>query len=236
MPKLNEVISAILSSLNNAQHQSNKSSRSLADSYKNDDIMKYFALPNASLSEVDITLKYAIKDVGKNTVPQDTDLGNSQAESLYSIRQKVTSSIDLIMQNETVQGKIRSSNANAKETENRLVDDISRYIYQEKQKKKSHEEIADGVTKKCQTVLGEDMNLKSILNQGAVSLMESVAAEEGDGTGTPIDDVEVIVDNDILQGLPESIIQTIQLKARMKNYNWIVDQNSAIGEFVLSDR
>ncbi len=235
MPKLNEVISAILSSLNNAQHQSNKSSRALADSYKNDDIMKYFSLPNASLSEVDITLKYAIKDVGKSTVPQDTDLGNSPAESLYSIRQKVTRSIDQVMQNETVQGKISSSNASVKEIESRLVEDISWHIYQEQQKKKSSTDILDSVTKKFQSILGTDVNQESILRQGAASIMENVAVEDGEKTETSIDDMEVIVDNDILMGLPESVIQTMQLKARMKNYNWIVGKDSETGEFVLSD-
>ena len=45
MPKLNEVVTAILSALSSAQHQSNQVSSQFAKSYKYDETMKYFALP-----------------------------------------------------------------------------------------------------------------------------------------------------------------------------------------------
>ena len=48
-----------------------------------------------------------------------------------------------------------------------------------------------------------------------------------------IQDLEIIIDNEILQKLPESVIQTIHLKATLKNYRWLVTENSSSGEFIL---
>ena len=60
MPKLNSVIASILDSLDSAQHKSNLTTSKLAEQYKTDNTLKYLQLPNAVMSEVDITLRYAI--------------------------------------------------------------------------------------------------------------------------------------------------------------------------------
>lgn len=228
MPKLSEVITAILSSLNNAQHQSNKRSRSLADSYRNDEIMKFFALPNAQLAEADITLKYAIKSVQKTASPEDAK--DSPDETLYAIRKKATRIVDGILRNESVQNGLAAKSLDKKEMECSLVDAVGECMYHGKKKGRSDSEIAKDVEEKLQGVLGCAPAVSTLL-QSKPALLNSVADKAGD----TVDDMEVIVDNEILQGLPESVIQTIQLKARVKNFHWIVDQKSSTGEFIQTD-
>ena len=86
MPKLNEVITVILSSLSIAQHQSNKVSKQFAESYQTDEIMKYFALPNATMSEADITLRYAIKDMVEIAMPHLATSQDISSESRFAAR------------------------------------------------------------------------------------------------------------------------------------------------------
>lgn len=253
MPKLSEVITTVLSSLDKAQHQSNKISRKLANSYKNDEIMKYFALPNASISEADITLRYAVKDIGVANDGLNAEVEDSTTESLYAARARASKIVDVMMQNEKIQNIFDDPNLNHREMVVELVDKASKTIYHGKKIGREEGEIIreimtdfrkvfscfPSVKEKFQETFHETADSDDFVRRTQAFIHDKICSNPeimNVQKAANLDkDMDVIVDGDILQSLPESVIQTVHIKARVKNYHWIVDEKSSTGEFVLTD-
>lgn len=261
MPKLNEVVASILASLDNAQHQSNKVSRNLADNYKNDDVMKFFSLPNATISEADITLRYAIKgdDAVKASPLSRQNLDSSATESLYAARVRAARIVDVLMQDPKLVKLFEGTKINNKYAVEIFVNNSAKIIYNGKKAGRSDLEIAHNIVDCIKPAFDSEevfqKRFSSIFENELYSekFMENVKKyinkklRNNPDIGEPSDenvngnaelipqDIEVIVDNNILQNLPENMIQTIQFKARIRNYRWIVDKNSSNGEFVLAN-
>ena len=285
MPKLNEVITAMLTSLSNAQHQSNQVSSRFADSYKNDETMKYFALPNATVSEADITLRYAIKDMAIAAMPHLAKVMDISSESRFAARHRAFKIIHLLMRNEKIRALFEGTNIDVPEIAMSRIDDISQVIYEGNKNgrdeeeiikdiigiltttfekypevkdkfkstfksseeiveiaqaciKRSDEEIAQLIQKRMRP---NDDKTKDFNNKptghihSRPSFFKRFLQNRQDDFLQQSKDIEIIIDNDILQKLPESIIQTIQFKARVKNYHWIVTEKATSGEFILTD-
>lgn len=238
MPKLSEVITAVLSSLDNAQHQSNKFSRKLADCYKNDDIMKYFALPNAAVAEADITLRYAMKDVVQAASDACATIDDSKTETLYAARTDASKIVSEIMRNDDFRGEIESSGLKIQDVSNKMVDSISETIYQGNKKGFASDDIAKYAMRNVHDMFDDSPNVQKKIQSSMVESFQNTLNKSPKIMGTEVNedkDLEIIVDNDILQKLPEFVIQTIQIKAKVKNYHWIVNDNSSTGEFVQAD-
>ena len=285
MPKLNEVITAILSSLSNAQHQSNQVSSRFADSYKNDETMKYFALPNATVSAADITLRYAIKDMAIAAMPHLARVMDVSSESRFAAHHRAIKIIQLLMLNEKIQALFEGTDINVREIAMSHVDDISQVIYEGNKNGRDEEDIIKDIIKiltstfEVYPTVTKNFNNNFKDSDEIVKLAQACIKRSDDGiadmaqkrmrlnddktsdsanrpNGHPHgrfkffknfinnkpeeppqrpNDIEIIIDNDILQKLPESIIQTIQFKAHVKNYHWIVNDKSSSGEFILTD-
>lgn len=285
MPKLNEVISAILSSLSNAQHQSNQVSSRFAESYKNDETMKYFALPNATVSDADITLRYAIKDMVTATMPHLARVMDVSSESRFAAHHRARKIIHLLMCDERFQALFKGTDIDAREIAKSHIDEISQVIYEGNKnghdEKEIIREIIGILTKTFEKFPSVAKNFKDNFkssddmteialacikrsDEEIANIAQKRMGQNGDKTDGPSNkpnghhhfmfnpfksffknkpdeptkgpkDIEIIIDNDILQRLPESIIQTIQFKAHVKNYHWIVNDKSTSGEFILTD-
>lgn len=297
MPKLNEVITAILSSLSNAQHQSNQVSSQFASSYKNDETMKYFAMPNATVSEAEITLRYAIKDMAMAVMPHLRASRNIATESRFAAHLRAVRIINALMLNKKIQALFIDTDIDVRRIAMSRIDDISQVIYEGNKNGRDDEDIirdimeilqdtfskfpevsknfenifhtSDEIVKEAQTYIKENIDSintfprrprfdhenqkfdanhpKDIANhpKGFRQKIGSIFSKDSNKENIDSDtekneengnkDIEVIIDNDILQKLPESIIQTIKFKAHVKNYHWIVNEKSNSGEFILTD-
>lgn len=259
MPKLNEVITVILSSLSIAQHQSNKVSKQFAESYQTDEIMKYFALPNATMSEADITLRYAIKDMVEIAMPHLATSQDISSESRFAARIRAFKIIDLLMHNEKIQALFKDTDIDARHVATSCINDISQVIYEGNKIGLDENEITKEITKvllkefnkypeiaeRSATVFPKVINSSEIVNTIHACIKNNIdnvkvptnkskgGAKKTTEAPDTIQDLEIIIDNEILQKLPESVIQTIHLKATLKNYRWLVTENSSSGEFIL---
>lgn len=285
MPKLNEVVTALLSSLSTAQHQSNQVSSRFADSYKNDETMKYFALPNATVSEAEITLRYAIKDMAIAAMPRLAKELNISSESRFAARHRAIKIINLLMLDDRFQALFNGTEINAREIAMSHIDEISQVIYEGNKNehdekeiikeiigiltstfekypevaenfkkhfkssdemaeiaqaciKRSDDEIAELAQKRMKMgddKSGDSANKPDGHHHGRFKFFKNFLKNKQEEAPQKANDIEIIIDNDILQRLPESIIQTIQFKTRLKNYHWIVNEKSSTGEFILTD-
>ncbi|HSG41338.1 MAG TPA: hypothetical protein VLE27_16980 [Thermoanaerobaculia bacterium] len=64
MPNLGDVLGAILRDQTVAQHVANQTTARLADQYRDHKTLRGFPVPNPTLQEVEIELKFAIADPG----------------------------------------------------------------------------------------------------------------------------------------------------------------------------
>jgi len=259
MPKLNEVVTAILSSLSTAQHQSNQISKQFAESYQTDEIMKYFALPNATMSEAEITLRYAINEMVDADTLQSVKKYDISNESRYAARIRAVKIIDTLRNNDKIQALFDGTDNNVHDALKSHTDEISQIIYEGNKNGRSTEEIIKeilGILEKNFSISFE--NTKQIKNNSLKATKTNKIIEDispfikenienlkapshqqnglrnaaPDSSSIP-KDLDIIIDNDILQKLPESVIQTIHIKAAIKNYRWLVTENSSSGEFIL---
>ena len=268
MPKLNEVVTAILSSLSSAQHQSNQVSSQFAQSYKYDETMKYFALPNATVSEAEITLRYAIKDMAIAAMPHLARELHTSSESRFAAHHRAINIINVLMREKDFQELFNGTDINAREIAMSHIDEISQVIYEGNKNNHTEEEIVKEIMailistfEKYPIVAenfsrtftdSEQMKKKAIAcikqnDDEIAKLFQKRTQQNDDKTNKSVktpsnhplnkqqpNDIEIIIDNDILQKLPESIIQTIQFKTHIKNYHWIVNEKSNSGEFILT--
>lgn len=289
MPKLNEVVTAILSSLSSAQHQSNQVSSQFAKSYKYDETMKYFALPNATVSEAEITLRYAIKDMAIAAMPHLARELRTSSESRFAAHHRAINIINVLMREEKFRALFKGTDINAREIAMSHVDEISQVIYEGNKNNHAEEEIvadviailintfekyptvaenfksifknSDEMKEKAYACIKENDEEIAKMLQNSMQQNDDKASDSVNSTDNPPhirqgffqrfrrnkqvpppqeepphnpNDIEIIIDNDILQKLPESIIQTIRFKTHIKNYHWIVNEKSNSGEFILT--
>ena len=221
MPKLKEVITAILSSLSSAQHQSNLVSAELSKDYQKDEILKYFALPNATVSEAEITLRYAIKDVA-------TTSNDIKASDITTFCQMpITQAIYYGNKNSRNESEITKEIVKIfQKSFAKKTDDIERdqSLFQKPP-------FSNEIIKKIHTYIKGNFNN---INNSTEKAQET--SPKPKDVPYAQEDIEIIIDNDILQKLSENIIQTMHFKACNKNYHWLESENFSSGEFISTNQ
>ncbi len=262
MPKLKEVITAILSSLSSAQHQSNLVSAELSKDYQKDEILKYFALPNATVSEAEITLRYAIKDVATTAMPNLFSTRDVSSESRFAAYQRASKIIDFLTHNEIFQALFKSNDIKASDITTFCQMPITQAIYYGNKNSRNESEITKEIVKIFQKSFAkktDDIERDQSLFQkppfsneiikkihtyikGNFNNINNSTEKAQETSPKPKDvpyaqeDIEIIIDNDILQKLPENIIQTMHFKACNKNYHWLESENFSSGEFISTNQ
>lgn len=257
--------------------------------------MKYFALPNATVSEAEITLRYAIKDMVIAAMPHLARELLTSSESRFAAHHRAINIINVLMREKDFQELFNETDINAREIAMSHIDEISQVIYEGNKNNHAEEEIVEEIMailintfEKYPTVAenfnriftnSNQMKKKAIAcikqNDDEIAILFQKRTQQNDDKtsesgNTPENhshskqsflqrfrknkqdefpqdeppqeessqqpnDIEIIIDNDILQKLPENIIQTIQFKTHIKNYHWIVNEKSNSGEFILTD-
>ncbi|WP_163438552.1 hypothetical protein [Fibrobacter succinogenes] len=242
MPKLNSVIASILDSLDSAQHKSNLTTSQLAEQYRTDNTLKYLQLPNAVMSEVDITLRYAINSYS-NPVMLKKSLTESNDATLAK-EAKFTPKVLNRTANRTVAENLYAKlepnlSRNAKEIladstkKEILISRIQDTLYTSGKNQKSADDTTTAVLKTINESLSENNEVATAEKKALTDLIANarqrvftVSASEDIG------DLDVIIDANALADMPEEAIQTLHITTKMQNYRWIEGDT---GEFVPVD-
>lgn len=86
---LKEVVGAMLSSVANARMISDAQTATIAQSYQNDTLMRYFPVPRVEIKEVAFDLKVAVMEITENETMVETStaaLQDFRPETLTQIR------------------------------------------------------------------------------------------------------------------------------------------------------
>lgn len=242
MPKLNSVIASILDSLDSAQHKSNLTTSQLAEQYKTDNALKYLQLPNAVMSEVDITLRYAINSYS-NPVMQKKSLTESSETAVIkqaTYAPKVLNRTANRVIAEKVFDKLEPTlSRSAKEIladkakKEILISRIQDTLYTSGKNKKSADDTTTAVLKTINESLSEKGDVVTAEKKAVSDLIDNarqnvymISASEDIG------DLDVIIDANALADMPEEAIQTLHITTKMQNYRWIEGDT---GEFVPVD-
>lgn len=242
MPKLNSVIASILDSLDSAQHKSNLTTSKLAEQYKTDNTLKYLQLPNAVMSEVDITLRYAI-----NTYSNTVMLKKNLTETSESAEVKEATFTPKVLNRsanrtiaENVYAKLEPNlSKSAKEIladsskKEILISRIQDSLYTSGKNQKSADDTTTAVLKTINESLSENGEavtadkkaLSNLIANGRQKVYTISSSED-------IGDLDVIIDANALAEMPADAIQTLHITTKMKNYRWIEGDS---GEFVPVD-
>jgi hypothetical protein len=242
MPKLNSVIASILDSLDSAQHKSNLTTSKLAEQYKTDNTLKYLQLPNAVMSEVDITLRYAI-----NTYSTPVMLKKSLTETSESAEVKEATFTPKVLNRsanrtiaENVYAKLEPNlSKSAKEIladsskKEILIGRIQDTLYTSGKNQKSADDTTTAVLKTIneslsengETITADKKALSNLIANGRQKVYTISSSDE-------IGDLDVIIDANALAEMPADAIQTLHITTKMKNYRWIEGDS---GEFVPVD-
>ena len=239
MPKLNSVIASILDSLDNAQHKSNLTTSQLAEQYKTEDTLKYLQLPNAVMSEVDITLRYAINNFS-NTVmlkKSATEANESTLLKEATFTPKVLNRTANRTVAENVYAKLEPNlSKSAREIladsakKEILISRIQDTLYTSGKNLKSADDTTTAVLKTINESLSENNEVatadkKALSNLIANSRQKVYTISASDD----ISDLDVIIDANALAEMPAEAIQTLHITTKMQNYRWVEGDT---GEFV----
>ncbi len=117
MVTLQDVVQAVLADLTNAQDNTNKLTRALANEYQTDSILQYLPIPNALLDEVQCSLRFAIEDAAVtacNAPPSGTTPSTSRLRAVArAVAQHITDGLtDQLhsLQPDTEEGVMRRQN------------------------------------------------------------------------------------------------------------------------------
>lgn len=263
MPKLKQVVASILESLNGAQHKSNLATRELLNQYKNDEYLRFMMLPNAVMSEVDVALRFMIKD------ESSTQGGATKANFMENQSPKFTAERVIVpsrFATKPVSAKITEQLAANPDLKKLIADESRREFIANKVNVTLQESLAqkglnavENDFTPLKNALLEELNAATLKNAGSSgSVIESEKLKNAEAVdrfmeaiGTDLTsavenvstlvydassemgDLDVVVDGNLL--VNENAIQTIHIKATMKNYRCVTKDNSDHCEFVLSE-
>lgn len=238
MPKLKTVIASILSSLDDAQHQSNLTTSQLAKQYSTDEALKYLQLPNAVMSEIDITLRFAIKEYVEESARILKK--NSQAIKLQPVT--LNRSANLATAEKLVE-KIRSNLSGSaaltlddEVKRKALVSRVQDALYSSGLEKKSADDTSTAVSKVVSEAILEGKEIPTKQKEALSDIIYNNRQLVGTLSAEEVGDLDVIVDGTSLAGMPAEAIQTLHITTKMENYRWIQsNDSSAPGEFVIVD-
>lgn len=242
MPKLNSVIASILDSLDSAQHKSNLTTSKLAEQYKTDNTLKYLQLPNAVMSEIDITLRYAINNYSTPVMLKKslTETSESATAKEATFTPKVLNRSANRTIAENVYAKLEPNlSKNTKEllADSRkkeiLISRIQDTLYTSGKNQKSADDTTTAVLKTINESLSENgetvtADKKALSNLIANGRQKVYTISSSDDIG----ELDVIIDANALAEMPADAIQTLHITTKMENYRWIEGDS---GEFVPVD-
>jgi hypothetical protein len=235
MPKLKTVIASILNALDSAQHQSNITTSKLAEQYQKDDALKYLQLPNAVMSEVEMDLRFAIKEYVENLSLMKTAKLDTETTKITLNKSANLATAEKLVDKVRASLPEKAAALLSDDTKRKLlVSRVQDTLYTSGIEKKSADDTSTAVSNVISSALleGEPVSLSQKKNLSEIIKNDRLAL--GSFTSEDVGELDVIVDAASLASIPEEHIQKLHIKVEMQNYRWIQGDNSP-GEFVIVD-
>lgn len=260
-----DIIAAILRDIAIAQDRSNKFSAKLSKEYEKDTLLKYFPVPNALLSEFELDLKFGIEGVdikeGGTGDPRRFSravfsefAGDLAKYSIHETAKKLKSLEDIA--EDPSKWRTIKDNLRKKDFVDYLTDRLTDALQDAKGSIMDSRSGLDAsaaleVIKGC---LGEHLfgnpALSGVFTRGkkvrnellaqilksAKPLLERLHVELQTLLRLPgIPKVDVIVEQDKLEGITVEFMHSIRIKAKLRNYKWVIVEEGREPELLPED-
>jgi len=247
MPYLKDILGAILKDLTGAQNIANHYSAWLSQQYRDHRLLKFFPVPNALLTYVELEFRFAVRqtvvDPDSGPLPPDPTpaafrpiaLGLTQwalsvvRQALATEHSEEAARLEASLRQPRVEDQITANVADALYAHRLRLVDRSGGI----DRKALGSAIVDGVRqnllndKDLVRVLGAARlnNLFADLEGGKLPSEQAVQELERlfkPDASRPALDLEVVVDADQLRDYPEKDLHILRIKAELRNYKWVI--------------
>lgn len=249
--KLGEIIGAILKNISVAQHISNKFSARLSRRYRQNDLLRYFPVPNAAVQEFDLGVHFAVLDVFEDTRPvedfvvaADEAFRRGTEQLAETVLQRVSDFLGKQKVASVEPGRIQvlSKNLHAP----RFLDYVQRRLLQaladreeylvDDQRRLNKDEAARVLAEAIEArVLGHrhlaplfradsklTADVRKICREDISKALDRIQTLLHRVRLTPCLDLNVVAGSDELAVLPENAVFNVQLKVDMRNYKWVI--------------
>lgn len=260
MSKLSDIMAAFLEDLTYAQDASNVYSTKLAAKYRDDKYLKYFPVPNGLLDEAVITLRFMADGTESGSTDTRSHRSREPSDSLVlrlsiAIARVVGEAIASHLEKGDGASEMASLALALRSAEgaNKLARyfardarDYLRGCAQAEEPEPSLAATLDALAKACVGALRSDVGVsKSVEDIGAVTAesfkgahgaLDSLLKQTGEhfrslnDIRTSTEDLRVLIDNGRMAVFPDGAIQTITLKATLRDYKWVIKEEAGLAD------
>lgn len=234
MIELRDLVYSVLSNLTSAQEQADRVACDAARKYRDDDLLQYLPVPNASFDEVDLNLHFAV--VG-------TDDGKCGRQDAAGSRQRPNPSLSLLrrvshdLAREALRGMGSHDRRKVEGLARHLIDEVAAFIDKcgevedEERRDSLIETTLQALENRIFSAFATDEKGQSALSRSAdirtgklTAILQSVHEEAAflRDVAPSVPDLRVNLD---LTG-DEANLQQLNLKLRMRGYRWIATDES----------
>jgi hypothetical protein len=252
MSKLKHVLQAILLSLNEAQDQSNRHSALISRRYKRKSGLNDFSVPNTLIDGVDLELKFAFKSVDEATLSTEIEPELADEVFERESRKIATDAIAGVVSifergKEFTEGEDKWDELIRNVCSDTFVDYLSKAISDRLREESDimpgleNSFDADAATVAMMSVLEQKLlehpdvsflfgrgkraraDASSLIRHSVSSGVSRIQASLSSAARPATDyEAEVIIDSERLNQLPEGAVSSLQIRARVRNYRWVI--------------
>lgn len=260
MSKLSEIMAAFLADLNYAQDSSNEYSKELAFKYRDDKFLKYFPVPNGLLDEAVITLRFMTEGTESAPPPPPSNRHREPSESLVGrlsvaigriVGEAVASHLEeskTVTATPTLAQALRSAQG-AYKLSRHFTRDARLYLNEcspAEATDVARNATIEALAKSCASALGSDPDVSEAIEDIGATTAESFKSihealnlllkRTGEHLRALNDvrpttqDLKVLMDNGRLSTFPDFAVQTITLKATMRDFKWVIKEEDGTAD------
>jgi hypothetical protein len=215
MPRLGDVVGALLRDIADAQDCSNRYSTALADEYRHDRLLREFAVPNALVAEVDLELRYAVLQVAGASTRVERDMVAAR-KAFTDWSAAVAPAVAACLGGTADPVAIAAALAEGLYESREAILGRGNVLIAERAVEAGRAALLKALAATPSTP-SQDA-LRALLESEVPRLADRVRAPEGP---RPDFDVDVIVDAAALAELPAGAIASLRVKAMPRSHRWV---------------
>ncbi|MCA8396518.1 hypothetical protein [Burkholderia cepacia] len=229
MTNLRDIAAAFLDSLAGAQHEANLYSKRLAVKYREDPLLKYFPVPNGLLDEADVTLRFAVPpgaDGDERASRLDAagaagggaDPAHDRIDALRSSRvvRELGGNLHALLGDALTQA-MRGTPPTRDALRAGLLDLLHASLDDGLADVFDAHERADAGHASFEGTVDASWDALRGLIEAAAERQRGIQAETA-----RVPSLAVTLDPAALQGIPSEFVQTLTLRAKLRNYKWVL--------------
>jgi hypothetical protein len=241
MNTLKDIVAAFLDSLTGAQQEANLYSKGLAEKYRVDPLLRFFPVPNGLAYEAEITLHFVVPQEGPAS-PQDPPQVGAGRPSMVAVTDLAGQVSRLALQQvaQLLERSGSSELANAVQAD-RVAQELARRLHPLADRwlrqamnggDAAEAELSAELVRRLADALGDNIpgvkdQLEEAVRAGLPQIHQAlrevaerqrhVQAETAQFSSLP-----VTLDASSLQGIPIELVHTLRLRAKLRNYKWVL--------------